>query len=71
MSNHEYAVEIRRNLGNNVCQFVRQINCFTTLKEAKKCFKDSKNLLEENQFLSIIKISYNEEGEEIDIEFVE
>lgn len=56
----EFAVEI-----NNDNGFVRQIDVFDTLEEADEFIKEYNKPLEEDEFLNIICIEYNENEDEI------
>lgn len=56
----EFAVEV-----NNDNGFVRQIDVFSTLEEADKFMKKYNEPLEEDEFLNIICIEYNENEDEI------
>ena len=67
----EYAIEVRKNLGNNVCQFIKQINICYTLEEARKYLNSSLHELQDNEFLSIVEIIYDDEGNEIGVEYIE
>ena len=56
----EYAVEV-----NNEKGFVRQIDVFPTYEEAEDFEKNYKEPLEENEYLNIIFIDYDKNGNEI------
>lgn len=56
----EFAVEV-----NNDNGFVKQIDVFDTLEEANKFVKEYNEPLEEDEFLNIICIEYDENEDEI------
>ncbi len=55
----EFAVEVNNN------GFVRQIDVFETLEKADRFMKECNEPLEEDEFLNIICIEYNENEDEI------
>lgn len=56
----EFAVEV-----NNENGFVKQIDVFQTLEEADEFMKEYNEPLEEDEFLNIICIEYDENEDEI------
>lgn len=57
----EYAVEV-----NNEHGFVHQIDVFSTCEQAEACCDDyDKNNLAEDEYLNIIFIDYNSDGDEV------
>ena len=57
----EYAVEV-----NNEKGFVRQIDVFNTYKQACDFADNYKEPLSDEEYLNIIFIDYNENGDEIE-----
>ena len=57
----EYAVEINNNKG-----FVRQIDVFSTYEEAEEFADNYKKPLNDGEYLNIIFIDYDKNGDEID-----
>lgn len=57
----EFAVEV-----NNENGLVKQIDVFQTLEEADKFIKEYNEPLEEDEFLNIICIEYDENEDEIE-----
>lgn len=57
----EYAVEVNDDKG-----FVKQIDVFNTYEEAEDFRKNYKEPLANNEYLNIIFIDYNEDGDEIE-----
>lgn len=56
----EYFVEV-----NNESGFVRQLEVFQTYEEAVKFTDDCNEPLNKNEYLNIIFVDYNENGDEI------
>lgn len=56
----EYFVEV-----NNESGFVRQLEVFQTYEEAVKFIDDYNEPLNKNEYLNIIFVDYNENGDEI------
>lgn len=56
----EYFVEV-----NNESGFVRQLEVFQTYEEAVKFTDDYNEPLNKNEYLNIIFVDYNENGDEI------
>jgi hypothetical protein len=56
----EYAVEINNDKG-----FVKQIDVFASYEEAEEFVDNYKEPLNENEYLNIIFIDYDENGDEI------
>ncbi len=56
----DYAVEI-----NNENGFVKQIDVFTTYEEAEAFIKGYNEPLLDEEYLNIIFIDYNEDGDEV------
>ena len=56
----EYAVEV-----NNEKGFVRQIDVFQTIEEAQEFTKHGDIKLEDGEYINIIWIEYDENGDEI------
>lgn len=56
----EYAVEV-----NNEKGFVRQIDVFQTIEEAQEFAKHGDTKLEDGEYINIIWIDYDENGDEI------
>lgn len=56
----EYAVEV-----NNEKGFVRQIDVFQTIEEAQECARSGDIKLEDGEYINIIWIEYDENGDEI------
>lgn len=56
----EYAVEINNDKG-----FVNQIDVFSTYEQAKDFVKNYNKSLKDGEYLNIIFIDYNENGDEI------
>ena len=56
----EYAVEINGEIG-----FVRQIDVFDTYEEAKEFVDNYTGVLLDDEYLNIIFIDYDEDGDEI------
>ena len=57
---NEYAVEV-----NNEKGFVRQIDVFQTIEEAQEFAKYGDIKLEDGEYINIICIEYDENGDEI------
>lgn len=56
----EYSVDV-----NNESGFVRQLEVFQTYEEAVKFTTDHNEPLNKNEYLNIIFVDYNENGDEI------
>ena len=56
----EYFVEV-----NNESGFVKQLEVFQTYEEAVKFIDDYNEPLNKNEYLNIIFVDYNENGDEI------
>ena len=56
----EYSVEV-----NNENGFVRQIDIFQTIEEAQECAKSDDIKLEDGEYINIIWIDYDKNGDEI------
>lgn len=56
----EYSVDV-----NNESGFVRQLEVFQTYEEAVKFTTDYNEPLNKNEYLNIIFVDYNENGDEI------
>ena len=62
----EYAVEIYRDV-NGIKKLVSQVDCFPTYEEAEGCYKSyGEDKLGPEEYLGIIFIDYDENGDEID-----
>lgn len=59
----EYALEVNNEIG-----FVRQIDVFDTYEEAEEFQKKYNEPLNDGEYLNIIYIDYDENGNEIGIE---
>lgn len=57
----EYAVEINGEIG-----FIRQIDVFETYEEAKEFADNYNGVLLDDEYLNIIFINYDEDGDEIE-----
>ena len=63
---YEYALEVRN---KDTKEFIRQVDCYNTPEEAEKSAKDLK--LNDNEEVFISVITYDSNGEEIDVEVYE
>ena len=61
----EYAVELMRE-HNNGNKFIRQVDVFDTYEEACEFADNYKEPLADDEYLNIIFIDYNENGDEIE-----